>query len=256
MSNEVVANYRELLPDVVADAIEGARILPMLKPHIIAEAVYLTIIQSATECTALLSQPTVTAGGVLRGILESYADLCSLVKSPAYGDRMLATLLKEKVRLADDMLKNPGNEFHADLAKQLDPATMRTKAKAELDELHDQGCYPLSNFQRLECAGLGDLYKSIYWQLCLDTHNSIQSVQARHLEQTEHGIGLTLFKENTRGEVLKFYDTLVAIVINASYQVHSLVNTGVAPKWEQWQVRLDEIRAKYQTAAPKQILKS
>ena len=67
-----------LLERVLADAEQDVMHLGISVNDAAAVAVYFTIVQSAFECAVLLQQPTITVGGVLRGLMESYADLRAL----------------------------------------------------------------------------------------------------------------------------------------------------------------------------------
>jgi hypothetical protein len=205
-------------------------------------AVYFTILQSAVELALLLQQPTVTAGGVLRGIVESYADLCALITTPHYAARMLATFYEQKCNLYRDMLRDPSNPCHADLARQHDPQTNLDECQRLLEEQKTRGFLPLSNYARLEQGGLKYEYRSLYWQLCLESHNSISAVEARHIEQTPNGIDVHLRKDNHTGELLKYYDSLTSIVIDASLRIHQFANSQDVPRWQRWNVRLIQFR--------------
>lgn len=71
---EIIARYRQMLPDVLRDAFADVESLAFAAESDILGGVYFTIIHSGAECAGLLAQPTITVGGVLRGILESFAD--------------------------------------------------------------------------------------------------------------------------------------------------------------------------------------
>src|SRR5258707_14569808 len=113
-SPPIIGEYRRLLGLILADAEHdhlqlgggGEQNAPPI-------AVYLTILQSANEAALLLQQPTITTGGILRSIVESYADLCALVTTPEYAARMLATFYEQNSKLYRDMLRGPPNTNHA-----------------------------------------------------------------------------------------------------------------------------------------------
>jgi len=93
---ETIARYREMLADVLRDAFEDVERLTFTPERGVLAGVYFTIVHSGAECAGLLAQPTITVGGVLRGILESFADLCALLQSPNYVRRMLATFYDQR----------------------------------------------------------------------------------------------------------------------------------------------------------------
>lgn len=250
MTTQVITDYREMLDDVLADAERSFSHVAFHKPQLVAAAVYMTIIQSSIELATLMKQPTVTAGGVLRSIFESYADLCALITDLRYSRRMLATFYEQQVRLYQDMKNNPANPYHADLAAKLDPVAGHAKATQLLDEQVTAGFKPLTNFDRLKVAGFEYEYRSLYWQLCLESHNNISAIEARHIEQTPAGISLEFRKENRPGELLKYYDSLVSVVIDATHRIHQFTGSPVVGDWQAWRDRLTAFRQQVHGIAP------
>jgi hypothetical protein len=242
-SPPIIDEYRRLLGLILADAEHdhlqlgggGEQNAPPI-------AVYLTILQSANEAALLLQQPTITTGGILRGILESYADLCALVIAPDYAARMLATFYEEKCKLYRDMLRDPTNIYHADVAQHHDPQVNLDECQKLIDNLKAKGHQPLKNFQRMEAAGLQQEYRSIYWQLCLESHNNISAIEARHVEKIGNIIHFDLRRPNQPGELLKYFDTLTSIVIDSTKKIHELTRSPAVARWLTWGDRLVAFR--------------
>jgi hypothetical protein len=241
-STALIAAYRQLLGQVLVDAEQDVTHLGVHVDDTAIVAVYFTIVQSARECALLLQQPTITVGGVMRGILESYADLCALITIPHYDSRMLATFYEQRCKLYHDMLRDPSNPYHADLARQHDAQGNLDVCRRLLDEQTECGHMPLSNYDRLEQGGLKNEYRSLYWQLCLESHNSIAAVEARHVEKTAAGIDLHLRRDNRPGELLKYFDSLTSIIIDASIRTHELARSPLSPRWQAWRDRLTKFR--------------
>jgi hypothetical protein len=239
---EVLAHYRQMLSRVLRDAEQDLDHLTFSAEQGMLGAVYLTIVQSAVECAGLMARPTVTAGGVLRGIVESFADLCALVQSPQYVRRMLATFYDQKRILYADALRDPTNPFHADLARRCDPAAELAEATRLLDIQKAAGFMPYNNFERLVCGDMKHEYRSLYWQLCLESHHGISVLQARHVEETADGVSLGLLKSNKPTEMLKYYDSLTSMIIEASLRVHRLVGSHQLARWQTWQTELRQWR--------------
>jgi hypothetical protein len=242
---EIIARYRQMLSQVLRDAVEDIECLTFTPERGILAGVYFTIVHSGGECAALLAQPTITVGGVMRGILESFADLCALVQSPDYVRRMLATFYDRRRALFADMLRDPTNPFHADLARRCDPVAELADVTRLLDIQRSAGFRPYTNFERLTFGDLRHEYRSLYWQLCLESHNSISAIEARHVEQTDEGVSLNLFNGNRPGELLKYYDSLLSIIIEASLKVHSLVASTQDARWQVWQTELRGWRGEF-----------
>jgi hypothetical protein len=227
---------------VLAGAEQGFSQIIFHKPQLVAAAVYMTLIQSSLELAMLMRRPTVTAGGVLRSIFESYADLRALIIDLNYSRRMLATFYEQKLRLCQNMIENPDNPYHADLAGRLDPVAEIAKVAPLLEEQAKVGVRPLGNFDRLKAAGLEYEYRSLYWQLCLESHNSISAIEARHIEQTPRGVSLEFRKPNRPGELLKYYDSLVSVVIDSTQRIHQWSGSPISKDWQAWRDRLTAFR--------------
>ena len=240
---QTITSFRALLEQVLADAEQDVTHLGVSVDDAAAVAVYFTIVQSSFECALLLQQPTITVAAVLRGLMESYADLRALINVPHYDARMLATFYDQKCRLYRDMLKDPTNPYHADLSKKHDAQANLDDCQKLLDEQKARGNMPLSNFDRLEQAGLENEYRSIYWQLCLESHNNIAAVEARHIEKMPNGrIDLHLRRENRPAELLVAFDTLISLVIDSSVRIHELARSPQLARWQAWRDRLTKFR--------------
>ena len=226
----VVAHYKPMLDAVMADAKADLQHLKIDKQAFVLASVYLTILHSCVEAAMLLRESTITVGAVIRSVVESFADLSALAKNAKYARRMLATLYEQRCRLFQDMLSNPANQYHASLAQQLNPSSELAEATRLLDVEKRAGFHPLSNYDRLDCAGMSNEYRSLYWQLCLESHNNIATVEARHIVETNGSYGLVLAKANPPGTLLKYYDSLISILIEASLLTHSTVNSSAVSR--------------------------
>jgi hypothetical protein len=228
----LLPDYRASLDGVIADARSGLKILKASTKTFALVAVYLTIMKSTIEAAeALRTGTSVTIGGTVRSILESYADLCSLAKDPLYARRMLATLYKERCRLFEDMVNHPTNQYHASLAQQLDPAVELAAATQQLANEKADGFEPLDNYQRLDVAGLSNEYRSLYWQLCMESHNNIATIEQRHIDASNGDAVLVLERPTPPGTMMKYYDSLVSMLIEASILVHTQAKSPQVARW-------------------------
>ncbi len=75
VSEDVVKVFRGMLPQLIKDAGDDLEVLRLPRDSTPAGAVYLTILQSITECADMLSRPTITVGSVVRSTFESFSDL-------------------------------------------------------------------------------------------------------------------------------------------------------------------------------------
>src|SRR6202021_2737720 len=134
--DEDIVAFRGLLHDTLGQSISEAQQIhfDVENPqHLPTISLYATIIQSAHDCSILLGEETVTiVGGALRSIVESWADLTSIIADENYGQRMAATFAQEKKRYLENMLKFPKNPFFADMSKHLSAETALKATTAEI----------------------------------------------------------------------------------------------------------------------------
>jgi hypothetical protein len=148
-----IVSFRDLLHDTVAQSISDAQQIrfDVRNPqHLLTISLYATIIQSAHDCSILLGEKTVTiVGGAIRSIVESWADLTSIIADENYAQRMAATFAQEKKRYFKNMLKFPQNPFFADMSKHLNAETALKSTTEEIAEYEKVGHKALSNKERL-----------------------------------------------------------------------------------------------------------
>jgi hypothetical protein len=66
-------------------------------------------------------------------------------------------------------------------------------------------------------AGLGDLYRTVYWQLCLHAHNNISALEQRYVRRMiGDNFEVGVFAENSTRALGKYYDTITAALIDSS----------------------------------------
>jgi hypothetical protein len=235
------ARLIELLQSVT-DNMQYLKFDKELPPHVTAACIYATIVQSSRECFSLLSTPTVTVGGALRGIIESWSDLSAVIKDGKYVNRMLATFLAEKLRYMNSMIKSPHNPFFVEMSKHLDPEVEKAKVTVELAAL-EGSCYKrLSSAERLKAGDITDIYEGFYWQLCLHSHNNAGALEIRHILKTETGFEVMLCNPNSTIELVNYFDPLLVILIDSTIKIHSYLNTGIAPQFEQRRTEFDAFR--------------
>jgi hypothetical protein len=192
--------------------------------HLAAICLYATIFQSIGECYRLLDQPTVTVPGIMRGILESYADLCAVIQDPAYPKKMLATLHEEQRKHLVDLIKQPQNPFHAETATKIDAQGKLAEVTAALDKLRLAGHYPLTVYDRFKAAEMTDLYRTIYWRLCLDAHNNVAALETRHIRRTgANQFEIDVFAESSAHDLVTHYDALTGLLVDSSRRLYKLL---------------------------------
>lgn len=209
--------------------------------QLIACCIFATILQTASECVDLMEKSTsvTCVGGMIRGALESYADLCALIKDEHYALCMTATFFKERKRLAKNMRASAGsNPHHETLAKSIDAEKEFTEMTARLAEMRGMGIKPLGVDQRFAAAGLKNMYESLYFSLSLESHNNISVLQDRHFSEKDGRLEITVFKDNRLGQLAMYYDALLTIVIDSATRLHPFLNSPRAEYYARQAVAL------------------
>lgn len=240
-----------LLDTVLVESHRHAGTLTFSKQHpqhLALISLYCTIIELASGEKALIDKGQTTGLRVLlRSIMEAYADLRALLANPGYTKRMYATFLDEKLRFMSNVARAPANPFFVG-AGNMD--SEKRDVEKELGELKKGGNQPLSNFARFEAGGLTDEYQSIYWLLCLESHNNMSALDDRHIEKRGEEYDVVLFKEAKPDDLVLVVDSLLAVVIEAGIRVHALLGSKAVKHFEVHKSTLDAHRADYAKAKP------
>ena len=248
-----IQHLREMLTDAITASTQDMHHMRFTKEDLQHQAVvtiYATIVQSCRECVTVLAQPSVAAGGMIRSVVESYADLCAAIRDPGYVENMHATLFFETLRLLRNMVRTPDNPFHGDLSTKIDVAGLSAKIKDKLAFLKNRDRKPLKNFQRFERGGLQDIYESMYWNLCQAGHNSIGALERRHIVRRDGDLLVVPLQRNSNTELALFFDALTATLLDCSYRVHTFLNTKLAHNYIASMEELNAFRAEVHAAAP------
>jgi hypothetical protein len=221
-------NFHELLSRTVDRLSRDLGLVVFRKQngqHLILACLYSTIMQSSRECLLLMMQPTITLPSVLRSVVEAYADLRAMIIDVDHGQRIIATFEKEKRRHLRSMINSTDNPYHLDVAQHIDPRIELAKVDAELARLTALGHRPMDNKSRFEWAGLVAEYESYYWLLCLEGHNSVTALEARHVIRKENGdYELIATKDaNSPEEICRWCDALSRILIDATMRLYGFL---------------------------------
>jgi hypothetical protein len=238
------AALRKAIDDCLAD-MPTAPIDTADTQQLIASCIFATILQTAAECMDLLekSASVTCVGGMIRGALESYADLCALIKDEHYALCMTATFFKERKRLAKNMRASKGsNPHHESLAKTIDAAKEFDEMTARLAEMRGMGIKPLRNNERFAAAGLENVFESLYFSLSLDAHNNITALQDRHFGEKDGRLQIMVFKDNRPGQLAMYYDTLLTIIIDCAARLHMFLKSDRGRYYTQQGVELAKFK--------------
>lgn len=99
----------------------------------------------------------------------------------------------------------------------------KSTLEAEINKLKEQGHGPLDVSDRFSKAGLKNQYQSVYWVLCLHTHNNMSALEDRHIEKQGDAYKVVLFKEEDPKDLIRYFDTLSEVLIDSSTRIHRLL---------------------------------
>lgn len=238
-----------LLQQVANDSLDDAaslRFNKMHPHHLYSVCLYGTIIEITYGCMALIEKEQLsTFPTVFRSLLEAYADFRSCLEDPEYFKSMYASFLKEKLRLIDKVRSTPENPYLKDIVQSVDVEADKGALKAEIEGLKGKGHVALGVWDRFSRAGLENEYQSMYWLLCLHAHNNVSALEDRHIEKQDKDYGVVLFKEDDPGDLIRYFDTLSALLIDSTVKIHEFLDTGVANRYQRHLETLDIVRKNY-----------
>jgi hypothetical protein len=191
----------------------------------------------------LMAEPTIALPVVLRSILEAYVDFKALIKDGSYGERMVATFECERERMLTSMIKSSNNPYHQHLLQHIDAKAELPKVKAEIARLRKLGYGRTSNRERFRAGDQEHEYESLYWLLCLDSHNSLAAVERRHIIRNGEDFELVAVKDNSVAQVCKWCDALTSILGNSTIQLLEFLGVRRIAEYERDLRDLEAIRA-------------
>lgn len=238
-----------LIEAVAADSLRDAALFRFDKRNpqqLTAICVYCSILELSHGEIALFDKgQTTSLPIVLRSIFEAYADLRALLEDADYYKNMYASFLEEKLRFLRNVAKSSSNPFLLDVSAGMDVNSEVTGLEREIAKYKNEGRKPLSNFARFDSGGLEHEYQSIYWLLCLESHNNMSALDDRHIEKDGGDYHAVLFKSADPKDLLRILDSLLAVMIDSSVKVHKFLGTSAIATYESHQKAFDAIRQTY-----------
>jgi hypothetical protein len=241
-NNLVEEKLLAFLQKATDEALNNAHELHFNNQHpqqLYAICLYGTILETIISCLTLAKeQQLMTIPILLRNLSEAHVDLVNLINDEFYYDMMRATFLKEEIRLLKNRLANESNPFLLDVSDA--PAEELEERKERLKQLIKEGKEPITALDKFTLAGLENVYQSVYWVLCNHSHNNISALGSRHIEKRDDDYGVVLFKDRGLGNPQPYFDTISAILIQSSMQIHKLLESSVEEDiqklWEEFEV--------------------
>lgn len=242
---EALPRFRELL-DAVLVSTKTLRFDSRNPQHIVAVSLHGSVLERARGIMTLLENRDATSAFVLlRSLLEASVDLFNLVADPKYVEFMHCALLNQQRRVLESGVRaravNPYLAEFAEHSTDVQAALMRVRA--ELKELEARGVKrPLKVSERFERASRLDLYQGPYAYLCWHSHNNINILEERHLQQTPSGLTVQYFRAAADDDVQLTLDTAAGLVANSIAFVYQLLG-GPPATLEGVTRAIEELRA-------------
>lgn len=212
--------------------------------HLYLVCLYGTLIELVGSLIILLESKRKRGVPVIfRSFLEAYIDLKNLYEKAKYCNNMEASDHEQWIKVLKEAKHKPSNQYLKDIPN-LDEKIQEHEKK--LADLKDKGYNSLNIFQRFERAGMVNEYRSLYNFLSNDAHSTISALTAHHLEIHENDFNIVYYKEEPSEDFLRYVDSAVGFLINASLKIHSYFKTGSIAEVEKLAKRSNEIRNRYQ----------
>ena len=110
------------------------------------------------------------------------------------------------------------------LADKHDVERLRMEFRTQLSELKKQGFPPLPIWTRFKRVGRMVEYNTLYGLYCLDAHNNIAALAARHF--SDAGDAVSLFREMDRIAICNRMTSGLDYLLSSSVMIHSAFRTG------------------------------
>lgn len=211
--------------------------------HLYLVCLYGTLIELAGSLIILIESKRKRGVPVIfRSFLEAYIDLKNLYEKAEYFYNMDASDHEQWIKVLKEAKHKPSNQYLKDIPN-LDEKIQEHEKK--LVDLKDKGYNSLNIFQRFERAGMVNEYRSLYNFLSSDAHSTIRALIAHHLEIHENDFNIVYYKEEPSEDLLRYIDSVVGILINASLEIHSYFKTDSIAEIVKLAKRSNEIRNRY-----------
>jgi hypothetical protein len=229
-TNEVAMQCENTLASVLGLAMYFLKTLSFNRKdpqQLYSVCLYTRLVEIASGCKALLEKNSLVGIPIfLRSMFEADIDLTNLMKCRDYSKRMLASFLKEKLRLTKEAASSKLNPFLAAVRTSRNPADDLKETQDEIDRLAAEKHGPIDIRCRAELAGKIDEYLSVYNMLCLDTHNNIRSLKDWHLEEVGSDDYHAVAFKQTKAGLVHHLSAIPGIILLQTKALADFLGTG------------------------------
>lgn len=243
-NRDTLLDFVERLHDECVEAARKLRFNKELNVDGTLMCLYATLIEH-TGAIAILARTEKRASSmaVFRTLLEAYVDFKNLLEDKAYLDFIYAQHHKKWGQIL--RRSKEGNPYLLPIARRADLDSAIAEHEAGLRRLKAKGIKPLRVDERFSKAGLREVYEAVYAHASGSAHNDLSSLIRRHITVGESDFGLAVYKPTTPVDFHTVLDSTARIVLGASQQVHSYLQSEAITAFDQLAADFATVQAEY-----------
>lgn len=191
-------------------------------------SLYCAIIEYSDSLLHLIdNNKPIAIPAIFRSLLEAYVDFKNLAQDSNYLNQMEASYHSQWIKLFREA-SNGENPYLSGLNEQVNLKEQMERTEKALSRLKKSGHSPLTALCKFEKAGMAEEYKSIYNDLCSDSHNNIRSLVDRFMviDLKNFDFQMTLFKKENMEDFEKYVVTGTHYLRDVSHNIHIVLETG------------------------------
>ena len=206
-----------------------------------------SVLESTSACITLLrSKEWGTVPAILRNLLEEYVDLVNVRRDPDYLKRMQSSFLKEQSRVLKRAIESGDTNPYLEALSNIDGIEGHdNKVTAELDSLRKDGFGELGIKDRFDRAGLVEMYESVFALLCQHSHNNLNILERRHLEEHGDDIRVAYYQPWSSDDMMPYIDTIAGVVVGSLKEVAAVLNLEIELDLAEVEAELANLRGLY-----------
>ncbi len=209
---------------------------PKNPTHRYGVAIYATLIEYARSSIVLFEQNSPWGvESILRSMLEAYFDLVNLHNAPDYYKRLEVNSSLQAGRLEKEII-NASNPYVPEVTQEIPKIDFQSLIQAN-------GMGETKIYEKMKLANSEDVYRSIYWLLCQESHNNLFVLVERHFETDAEGnvTGIKIFK--LRDDQRAIIDAVAGMLTNSMELIGDILAVDLKEEAAEAKKILEEMRA-------------
>jgi len=214
--------------------------------HLIVVALCCRIIEIANAFLSLIDKKggLSVLPGMVRSLLEAYADLINLKNDEGYLAQMaLSFHLTQKKIARFSSVGSTGNRYLSSVSDELDVEERIKEIEDEISKcIGEDAVARFTIEQKFRKAGLIDEYQSVYVLLCNHAHNNIYELERRYIKISENRLTIQILSETRPKELYGLVDIMGACLVGTLHHVCEMREVEVTGSANE---ALDDLRRLY-----------